>query len=218
MAPALDDRLAAAFARGAGHGLLHLGATEVGSVLPPGLAWWRNFAAGYVTALCAAAEVEMEGTHEGPRVAPPSEQSLDSTIADAPPMQGAEYLTPEVLHRLWVELDAALQSELAESTLPLQDFLKARHPAWNLVGRVHFNLAENRRDEAAPFAFLATYTRRLSAHGKAQHVPLSQALHRHRIADRHQRLRQVFANRIRISTVIDDEIFAVRLFGHIPVR
>jgi SNF2 family DNA or RNA helicase len=41
---------------------------------------------------------------------------------------------------------------------------------------VHFNLAENRKDDAAPFAFLATYTTRLSAHAKAQHLPLAQAL------------------------------------------
>jgi hypothetical protein len=32
------------------------------------------------------------------------------------------------------------------------------------------------RDPVSPFAFLATYTSRLSAHGKAQHQPLSQAL------------------------------------------
>ena len=44
------------------------------------------------------------------------------------------------------------------------------------LGRVHFNLAENRKDAEAPFAFLATYTSRVSAHGKAQHLPLSQAL------------------------------------------
>ncbi len=41
---------------------------------------------------------------------------------------------------------------------------------------MHFNLAENRKDESAPFAFLATYTTRLSAHAKAQHLPLGQAL------------------------------------------
>ena len=40
------------------------------------------------------------------------------------------------------------------------------------VGRVHFNLAENRRDAEAPFAFLATYTTRLSAQAKAQHLPV----------------------------------------------
>src|SRR5262249_38926544 len=56
-------------------------------------------------------------------------------------------------------------------------FLRARHTAWNLIGRVCFNLAENRGDEAAPFAFLATYTTRLTARATAQHVPLGQALH-----------------------------------------
>ena len=58
----------------------------------------------------------------------------------------------------------------------LQTFLKNLNPAWNLVGRVHFNLAENRRDPEQPFAFMATYTTRLSAQAKAQHVPLGQAL------------------------------------------
>jgi non-specific serine/threonine protein kinase len=91
-------------------------------------------------------------------------------------MTGAEYLAAEVLQRLWQEMDAAFALELAESGSSIQDFLKHRNPAWNLVGRVHFNLAENRKDEQAPFAFLATYTTRLSAHAKAQHLPLGQAL------------------------------------------
>ena len=46
----LAQRLSDAFARGSGHGLLHLGAAEVGSILPPSWAWWRDFAARYVTA------------------------------------------------------------------------------------------------------------------------------------------------------------------------
>jgi hypothetical protein len=44
----------------------------------------------------------------------------------------------------------------------------ASRPSWNLVGRLPFNLAENRKDENAPFALLATYTTRLSATAKAQ--------------------------------------------------
>jgi non-specific serine/threonine protein kinase len=69
-----------------------------------------------------------------------------------------------------------LHDELVASNGPLQNFLRSLHPVWNLVGRVHFNLAENRKDAEAPFAFLATYTSRVSAHGRAQHLPLSQAL------------------------------------------
>ena len=91
-------------------------------------------------------------------------------------MTGAEYLSEDVLAALWSEIDAALRIELAESRLGIQEFLKQRNPAWNLVGRVHFNLAENRKDPAAPFAFLATYTTRLTAHAKAQHLPLGKAL------------------------------------------
>jgi len=165
---ALAQRLSAAFARGSGHGLLHLGATEVGSILPPSWAWWRDFAARYVTALCAAPE--------GTTIATPDEQALDAFIAAAPPMTGAEYLTAEALIVFWTELDTALRDELVASNGPLQEFLRSLHPVWNLVGRVHFNLAENRRDAEAPFAFLATYTSRVSAHGKAQHLPLSRAL------------------------------------------
>jgi len=163
-------RLGNSFALGSGHGLLHLGAAEIGRILPPAWAWWRDLAARYVTALCA--------TPEGGEivVATPAAQDLDALIADAPPMMGGEYLTPDVLATLWGEVDTALHQELAAANVPLQDFLKKHHPAWNLVGRVHFNLAENRKDPESPFAFLATYTSRLSALGKAQHQPLSQAL------------------------------------------
>ena len=76
----------------------------------------------------------------------------------------------EVLERLWQELDATLHAELQASGQPLGAYLKARHTAWNLVGRVHVHLAENRKDEQFPFAFLATYTTRLSAQGKAQQL------------------------------------------------
>ncbi|MEO5863066.1 MAG: hypothetical protein ABIQ03_11485 [Burkholderiales bacterium] len=165
---AIQQRLTDAFALGSGHGLLHLGAAEVGSILLPAWAWRRDFAARYVTALCA--------TPEGGAIATPDDQALNALIADAPPMTGAEYLTTGVLTTLWIDLDTALRDELAASKNSLQEFLKARHPVWDLVGWVHFNLAKNRKDPVAPFAVLATYTSRLSAHGRAQHLPLSKAL------------------------------------------
>ncbi|HEY3444897.1 MAG TPA: DEAD/DEAH box helicase [Myxococcales bacterium] len=165
----LAARLLAAFGRGSGHGLLQLGAGEVGQPLPPELSYWREFAARYVSLLCAQ---PAEGAP--PPVAAPTDLARLADVA--PPMTGAEYLTAEVLGALWEDLDAALRVELAESRQALQDFLKARNPAWNLVGRVHFNLAENRKDDQAPFAFLATYTTRLSSAAKAQHLPLGQAL------------------------------------------
>jgi len=103
-------------------------------------------------------------------------------------MAGAEYVTATVLQSLWREVDSAFRRELSESKCAVQDFLKRRNPAWNLVGRVHFNLAENRKDEDAPFAFLATYTTRLSAHARAQHLPLGQALREYAGAAKKDRL------------------------------
>jgi non-specific serine/threonine protein kinase len=166
---ALGERLTGYFSLDAGRGLLLLGACEVGTALPSGLAWWRDFGARYVTALCAIPESDEISV-------PVPAATLEALVDDAPPMTGGEYLVPGTLVSLWSDIDHALRAELSTKDCSLQDFLKTSHPAWNLVGRVHFNLAENRKDPEAPFAFLATYTSRLSAHGKAQHQPLSQAL------------------------------------------
>ncbi|MBF8287165.1 MAG: SNF2-related protein [Candidatus Rokubacteria bacterium] len=174
LAPDLAGRLETAFASGSGHGLLQLGAGEVGTALPPVLAYWREFASRYVTAVCTSPDVETRGAKAD--IPALSSEELDSFASAPPPMTGAEYLTASVLQALWDAIDAAFRAELSGSKAPVQDFLKRKNPAWNVVGRVHFNLAENRRDPDAPFAFLATYTTRLSAHAKAQHVPLGQAL------------------------------------------
>ncbi len=70
----------------------------------------------------------------------------------------------------------AFSAEQAKSGATVEEFLKRLHPAWNVVGQVRYHLAENRKDEEAPFAFVATYTSWLSAHGQAQHQPLGQVL------------------------------------------
>ena len=171
---ALAKRLETAFARGSGHGLLQLGADEAGTALPPVYSYWRELGAQYVTALCHQPDTAEPRSRV--RVPAPPEQELSRLVWAAPPMTGAEYLTVAVLEALWEELASAFEIEWTESRCAVQDFLKQRNPAWNLVGRVHFNLAENRQDPEAPFAFLATYTTRLSTAAKAQHLPLGKAL------------------------------------------
>ncbi len=167
---AIAKRLVEAFAEGGGRGLMQLGAGEIGRPLPPVFAWWRDFAARYVGALCLLSPGSAFS------IPPPNEAELATLELTAPMMPGAEYLNAEALLWLWEELNAAFSASLARSGLDLQDFLKTLNPAWNLVGRVHFNLAENRNDAESPFAFMATYTTRLSAQARAQHVPLGQAL------------------------------------------
>src|SRR5271169_4446716 len=127
-------RLEKAFARGTGHGLLWLGASEVGTTLPPVLSYWRELGVRYVTALCA-----LPGIGEGeakPPVPIPGDGEFDTIAVAVPPMIGAEYLTADVLANLWRDMDAAFDTELTEASLSAQEYLKSCHPAWNLVGRV----------------------------------------------------------------------------------
>jgi hypothetical protein len=168
----LVHRLETAFGRGSGHGLFELGAGEVGTPLPAALSYWRDFGARFVTAICTHPDLAAGNTI----IPAPAVNELERLVAAAPPMKGAEYLTPSVLEGLWTETATAFRSELAESKVPVEAFLHRRNAAWHLVGRLHFNLAENRRDDEAPFAFLATYTTRLSTEARAQHLPLGRAL------------------------------------------
>ncbi|MBF0421212.1 MAG: SNF2 helicase-associated domain-containing protein, partial [Magnetococcales bacterium] len=170
MEEAVATRLARAFAQGAGYGLMQLGAGEVGRTLPPVFGWWRGFAARYVTGLCLHAS---DGSFNVP---PPTDGELASLVLAAPMMPGSEYLSNDTLLGLWQKLDEAFTASIAEAGTDLQTFLQGLNPVWNLVGRVHFNLAENRSDPELPFAFMVTYTTRLSADAKAQHVKLGQAL------------------------------------------
>ena len=169
---ALARRLGSAFGRGSGHGLLELGAVEVGTSLPPDLSYWRDFATRFVTAICTHPDLDAPDAS----IPEPPPTDLDAIAAAAPPMTGAEYVSASVLQQLWTEIAAAFRSELAGSKASVQVFLQRKNPAWHLVGRVHFNLAENRRDDEAPFAFLATYTTQLSTGTRAQHLPLGRAL------------------------------------------
>jgi len=78
----LRRRLAEAFERGAGHGLLQLGAGEVATALPAVLAYWRELGTLFVTALCTTA-ADVEGPARAPLPAPPTKEL--QALAAAPP-------------------------------------------------------------------------------------------------------------------------------------
>ena len=184
LAPELAQRLTTAFARSSGHGLLQLGGAEIGQPLPPAFSYWRELGSRYVTALCTRPGTTAK--HEP--VPPPDIADLEALALGAPAMPGAEYINAKSLDALWRDIDAAFASRQAETQATTEDLLKQLNTAWNVVGRVHFNLAENRRDDAAPFAFLATYTHQLSSKGTAQHRPLGDALREYAAAKDHGKL------------------------------
>jgi non-specific serine/threonine protein kinase len=170
---ATAERIQGAFADGPGHGLLHLGASELDSRLTPSLAFARDLGRTYVAHLCAQPDVET--TRARLRI-PFPELEVVQLAAGAPPMPGGEYLDASRLSALWEEMNDACRAELADCDGSVESYLQSRHATWHLVGRVHFHLAENRVDASAPFAFLATYSTRLGAHGKLKYRPLGDAI------------------------------------------
>jgi superfamily II DNA or RNA helicase len=188
--PPVAQRIEAAFARGQGPGLLHLGAAEPHTALPSAFAFWRDLGRAFVAALCALPDLEER--RERAEVQPP-EADLARLVLSAPPMRGAEYLGPDVLRALWAEMLAAWRAEIAASEGPVQAWLAKRDPAWSLVGRVHLHVAENKRDAERPFAFLASYTTGLAPNGKPQHRPLGDAVRAASSAADRQRLLALLA-------------------------
>ncbi len=171
-APAVKS-IMEAFAMGRGHGVLHLGAAELAAELDPTLGFWRDLGRSFVAKTCAALDPTDPRSLVLPR---PDPEELDAMLLGAPPMQGAELISSALLAELWVDVGDALIEQAGERTDGVQGYLKAHHSIWNVVGRVCFHLAENKRDPDYPFAFLATYAHKLSKHAKLQHLPLNRAL------------------------------------------
>jgi superfamily II DNA or RNA helicase len=164
------SRLEAAFEASSAAGLLLLATDALTLSLPPSPAYWRDFARGYLQRLCHTGGLEV-----GPVPLLPSEPDrLSEFVQQAPPMRGGEFLTSDLLESLWQAFGALMIRESAG--IGLSGWLKSRNPLWQTVGRVTFHLAENKRDPDRPFAFLATYTHRLSEQGNPQHLPLARAL------------------------------------------
>jgi non-specific serine/threonine protein kinase len=179
----VTTRVAAAFADGQAAGLLCLSGLADTVALTPELAFFRGLARRLVGAIGHLAEdgraALMRTTARRDieqLVPPPDALALESLVATAPPMCGLEYLDSAVLRAMWIDLAATLRERATVMKGGLAEALAVADPRLHLLGRVTFHLAENRRDEARPFAFLATYAQRLSAASGVQHLPLAKAV------------------------------------------
>lgn len=165
-------RIAKVFAANPCEGLFVLAAEQLAHPLPPSFAFWQRYATTYLTALCHVPE---SNTPLDP-IPPPDVDELAAIASNAPPMRGAEYLGPDTLASVWEGLDAWTRDEIAATKDGLSGLLKERAPLWHQVGRVCFHLAENRRSDDYPFAFLATYAPSMTAGARVLYQPLSRAL------------------------------------------
>lgn len=170
---AIGQRLVSAFAESSADGLVLLASQELGEALPAGLVYWRGFARRFFQAVCQKGE---GGFGNWSSIAPPADGELDQIVSEAPPMRGLEYLNADLTRTLWHELRELVVARATEHPLGPAVYLATINPLWHLLGRVTFHLAENKRDPERPFAFLATYTHKLSGQSRLQHLPLADAL------------------------------------------
>ena len=168
-----ESGIGAAFAEGDGAGLLALAACDGKEFQAgAGFVFWRGFANTCLTALAHMPE-SADGAFPA-SVPMPEELAFDLTLR-IPAMRGAEYANPEVFGALWESIVETARAASMEAG-GLRAWLATINPALRLLGKVTFHLAENKRTPETPFAFLATYTHRLSAGEKPVHLPLARAL------------------------------------------
>ena len=140
---------------------------------PAEFSFWRDFTRKYFAELCRQYSPSLK---QWAAVAPPDTTLVEEWLQSAPPMPGLEYLIPLRLQELWQELDSHTQWAARQHKDGLAGYLKSLDADWNLIGRVTFHLAENKRNPDAPFAFMATYTQGQAKDGTPQHLPLAEAL------------------------------------------
>ncbi len=169
----LPQELLDGFQQSMSAGLTVLVSSNCQSDLPVSLVYFRDVAQRYFQSLCRQS-TGADAVWLSPQV--PDHDTLDDLAERAPPMLGLEYLSAESLRALWLGLDQYTQHQVAATKGGLAGYLLSLRPDWNLVGRVTFHLAENKKNPDKPFAFLATYTEGQGKTGALQHIPLAEAL------------------------------------------
>ncbi|MBN2162890.1 MAG: hypothetical protein JW713_08105, partial [Pontiellaceae bacterium] len=166
----------AAFAESDSAGLIALGGHKLPETADTSAAFWKEFANEFIRILCHIPE-------DGPLEIPlPNAAMWNELMLNAPPMRGAEYLSPDVLRAIWNRMEEWTRKRVVQGE-GLPAFLESHAPLWSRVGRVTLHLAENKGDPEFPFAFMATYASGLAKSGRLRQLPLGKALQEYAGAD-----------------------------------
>src|SRR5262245_38122931 len=102
------ERVANALEESPARGLLHLATGELHTPIPPAAGWWRELGRQYLTQLCHTPNLE-----EAKEISPspvPTDAERASWMESAPLMRGGEYLSTELLAKLWMRLDELVRA------------------------------------------------------------------------------------------------------------
>ncbi len=117
---------------------------------------------------------EMELAREKIEVEPSAEDT-EALLKAVPFAIGAEHVTAEWIAVVFERLLAIYRSEISQYNGTVAMYLAEKSQSLHVPERIFFHLVEHRKEEAFPFAFLATYATK-GEDGKVRHVPLKYAL------------------------------------------
>ena len=106
-----------------------------------------------------------------------ADEILAQYTRNCPFMKGYEYLDQELLKSYWQSISSKMADEFKNFSGDFRSFLEKNYPLWSQVGKIYFHLAENISQSGNPsFAFLATFSSRVSNKPRMQHVPLGRLI------------------------------------------
>ncbi|MCL2033832.1 MAG: DEAD/DEAH box helicase [Oscillospiraceae bacterium] len=103
----------------------------------------------------------------------PDSAAFFPLLAQLPYVLGAEFVNISWIEKQYSQLAAVFNAELSAFDGSPEEYFKSKNEALTVCGRVFFHLVETRED-AFPFAFMATYSTKQK--NNVTHLPLKQAL------------------------------------------
>ena len=133
----------------------------------------RDTASAFFDALTDLPELELIRENASPV---PSSAILDRLLSQIPFSVGSEYIDADWIGNIFSELSKVFGDEINAYNGTVKMYLAEKSQNLRVPERIFFHLVENRKDEAFPFAFLATYASKTADSDEISHVPLSYAL------------------------------------------
>ena len=164
-----DSKLRLAFGRSPADGILELARELRPMAGSESLSYFAELGAGFMRAFCVFSETQTSEI-------PPDPGLLERLTSSFPPMPGAEHIDLKFLETIWAEMSELILYQRASFDGDGRSFLSVEYSHWADVGKIFFHLAETRGEQDGPFAFLATYSVRVSGKARIQHRPLGLAL------------------------------------------
>tara|TARA_A100001015_G_scaffold239036_1_gene272227 strand:- start:827 stop:3502 length:2676 start_codon:yes stop_codon:yes gene_type:complete len=164
-----DEQFVVFFNKDYANGLLHLVKYPEIRKKSTSISFWYEFGSEVLRNFCTI-------TENSDLSVTPDDELIRKYLNFSPNFLGREYLDYELLRSLWERLNVLLRSGIKDCNNSFRQFIESNYPEWAQVGRINFHLAETKKQDNLPFAFLATYTTRISNKARIQHIPLGRII------------------------------------------